>query len=107
MRELKDLQGGDDCNFDGLKDMEEDLADIVDRASSLIDRSLSQNFCDRETMRIRKLEQALDDLSNGDYGICEHCGKDIAIKRLKVNPVARHCIECKTMIENRERLTAN
>jgi DnaK suppressor protein len=104
-QELNDLLRAVDCNFDGLNDPEDNLADMVDRASALIDRSLSQNICDRETLRIRKIEQALADLENGVYGICQHCGEDIALKRLKANPVARYCIACKTEIENRERLT--
>jgi len=83
------------------------LPDIVDRASSLIDRSLSQNICHRESLRIRKIEQALGDMANGVYGICERCGEDIAVKRLKANPVARHCINCKTENETRERMTGN
>ena len=104
-RELEDLLRAVDCNFDGLNDQEDNLADIVDRASALVDRSLSQNICDRETLRIRKLEQALEDMVNGVYGICQRCGEDIALKRLKANPVARFCISCKTEIEARERLT--
>jgi DnaK suppressor protein len=107
MQELNDLRRAVDCNFDGLNASEDNLADIVDRASSLIDRSLSQNICDRETLRIRKIEQALEDLANGLYGICQHCGEDIAVKRLKANPVARYCITCKTEIETRERLTGS
>ena len=107
MQELKNLQGGDDCNFSGLNETEGNPGDIVDRASSFIERSLSQDICDRESLMIRKIQRSLADLANGDYGICEHCGEDIAIERLKVNPVARHCIECKTTIETSQRLTAS
>ena len=106
-QELNDLLRGADCNFNGLNEPEESLPDIVDRASSFIDRSLSQNICDRESLRIRKIEQALEDLANGVYGICVSCGEDIALKRLKANPLARHCIACKTEIETRERLTGS
>ena len=103
-QELNDLLRGADCNFTGLSESEENLPDVVDRASSFIDRSLSQNICDRDSIRTRTIEQALEDLKSGDYGICEGCGEDIAVKRLKANPVARHCIRCKTEIEARERL---
>jgi DnaK suppressor protein len=103
-KELEDLQQGDDCNLYGLSGSEESLPDLVDRASSLIDRSLSQNICDRENQRVRRIEEALEDISNGEYGICRSCGEDIAVKRLKANPVARHCITCKAAIENRVRL---
>ena len=99
-QELNDLLRSADCNFVGLSETEENLPDVVDRASSFIDRSLSQNICDRDSIRIRKIEQALEDLTSGDYGICVGCGEDIAVKRLKANPVARHCIGCKTEIEN-------
>ena len=103
--ELQDLTGGTDCNLDGLHHAKEVSPDLIDRASSFIDRSLSQNICDRKTFRIRKIEQALEDLKAGIYGTCQRCGEDIAIKRLRANPIARHCIDCKTEIETRQRLT--
>jgi DnaK suppressor protein len=106
-KELEELQRGVNCNFDGLNGSEENMPDLIDRASSFTERSLSQNICDRESLRIRKIEQALEDLVNGEYGICQHCGEDITIKRLKANPVTRHCIDCKTEIENRERMTGS
>ncbi len=103
--ELEDLLRGADCNFDSLNDSEEHLPDPIDRASSLTDRSLAQNICDRENLRLKKIEQALEDIAIGAYGTCERCGENIAIKRLQANPLARHCLRCKTEIETRERLT--
>ena len=105
--ELESLTGELDCNFEGVNQANEELPDLIDRASSLMDRSLSQNFCDRKNRRIRKIEQALADLQEGHYGICKRCGEDIAIKRLKANPVASQCIDCKTEVETRQRLTGS
>lgn len=107
VKELENLQRGENCNFEGLNDSEESMPDLIDRATSFIERSLSQSICDRESWKVRKIEQALEDLANGEYGICQRCGEDIAVKRLKANPVARHCISCKTAIETRERLTVD
>ena len=101
---LEDLQQGDDCNLHGLSGTEVSMPDLVDRASSFIDRSLTQSFCDRENLRIRQIKEALEDIQNDEYGICLSCGEDIAVKRLKANPTARHCIDCKTAIESRSRL---
>ena len=103
-RWLEDLSGDADCNLDGLKVSDEPLPDILDRASSVIERSLSQNLCDRENLLIKKIKRALEDIAEGHYGICYNCGEDIAIKRLKASPVARYCIECKTEMETRKRL---
>lgn len=104
-KELASLTEGSDCNFDGLQSAQSDSPDLIDRAADLIDRNLSQNFCDRKNLRLRKIEQALKDLESGLYGICQSCGDDIAIKRLKANPVASQCISCKTDEETRQRLT--
>ena len=103
-KELAELAAGKDCNLEGLDYSEGESPDLIDRAASVIDRSLSQNFCDRKNLRIHKVEQALEDLKEGLYGICQSCGDDIAIKRLKANPVARQCISCKTEMETRQRL---
>lgn len=41
---------------------------------------------------LRETEAALQRISNGDYGLCEDCGKDIPYKRLQAYPTARRCI---------------
>lgn len=104
LRELEDLQQKENCNLNGLSGSDESSPDLVDRASSFIDRSLSQSMCDRQNLRIRMIEEALEDIENGEYGICRRCGDDIAVKRLRASPIARHCIACKSAIENRARL---
>jgi DnaK suppressor protein len=104
MDELESLLKGVNCNFVGLYDSKDNTPDAIDKASNFIDRSLSQKICDRENLRIRKIEKSLEDIDNGVYGICQRCEEDIAIERLKVNPAANYCIHCKTEIENRERL---
>jgi RNA polymerase-binding transcription factor DksA len=43
-KELGQLLRGTDCNLDGLNDSEENLPDLIDRASSFIDRSPAQNI---------------------------------------------------------------
>ena len=103
-RWLEDLSSDADCNLDGLKGSDEPLADLIDRASSIIERSLSQNLCDRESLLIEKIKRALADIADGSYGICNNCGEDIAVKRLKASPVSRYCIDCKTKMETRKRL---
>ena len=40
------------------------------------------------------LEKALKKITNGDYGICENCGKEIEEPRLKLVPAAELCMIC-------------
>ena len=37
------------------------------------------------------------------FGICEKCGDDISVARLKARPVTTLCIECKTSEEAQEK----
>ncbi len=43
---------------------------------------------------LRKAENALARLDNGEYGICESCGIAIPIARLEVLPYTTLCVEC-------------
>jgi len=76
----------------------------IDRANIENERSLALRIQTREKFLIRKIQQSLRDIDYGNYGICDVCGDRIAVKRLKVRPVTRHCIQCKTEMEKRERL---
>ena len=104
---LQDLSNNLDCNLENLEKVHEQPADPVDRASQSIERNYSERFCNRRNLLIGKIEKALEDIDNGTYGICEQCGDDIAIKRLKARPVTRFCIDCKTRMETYERLTGS
>jgi DnaK suppressor protein len=44
--------------------------------------------------RIRMLEDALERLEQGSYGICRVCGQAISPERLEVLPEAATCIHC-------------
>ena len=77
--------------------------DPLDRASFESERGTMLRIRDRESKLIRKIQSALENLENGEFGICEMCEKEIAIERLKARPVTNHCIKCKTKREALER----
>jgi len=74
-------------------------SDITDRASFEADRNFMLRIRDRESKLISKINEALQRIEDGTYGICEVCGEDISVERLKVRPVTTYCIECKTKQE--------
>jgi DnaK suppressor protein len=88
----------------GLKDSQV-LPDPLDRASFESTREFQLRIRDRESVLIKKIKQSLEDIKYGTYGICEMCDQDISIARLKARPVARHCIRCKTIMEQMEKKT--
>src|SRR5512136_1920054 len=84
MRSTSDLPSG------------EPSGDIYDQASSERDRELGLLLNDREREKLRNIDEALLRIAEGDYGICEECGCDIPIGRLRVMPFARFCVQCKS-----------
>ena len=55
------------------------------------DISLKQLSTHRENLA--KIDEALRKLNEGTYGICEECGEEIDIERLRVMPFAIYCKE--------------
>lgn len=79
--------------------------DFLDQAASDRDRGMIERIRSRESRLIMKIEDALARIEDGTYGICERCGEEIGMARLKARPVAIYCIECKTALEKLERVT--
>lgn len=79
---------------------EEDLSDETDLASSLIQQQINCAIRDREYIKLRRIDAALDRVAEGTYGHCEDCEEEIGMKRLENQPWAELCI---THAEERER----
>jgi len=78
--------------------------ELGDQASAEIDRNFMLKLKGRERKLIKKIDEAIEKIDNGTYGICETCGEEINIKRLEARPVTTMCIECKTEQEEEEKL---
>jgi DnaK suppressor protein len=86
----------------GMTDGKASFPDPTDRAAMEADRNFMLRIRDRERKLIGKIREALERIDNGTYGICDSCGEDISIKRLKARPVTTQCIQCKTKEEAKE-----
>ena len=51
-------------------------------------------------IRLENVNSALKKIKTGEYGICEKCGKEIFLERLKISPEAKLCINCKKSLKN-------
>lgn len=45
-------------------------------------------------LRLKNVNIALKNIEEDKYGICEVCGKEISMERLKINPSAQKCMDC-------------
>jgi len=100
---LEDLLNQADDTVSGMTAPKENFPDPTDRASLESDRNFMLRIRDRENKLIKKIQKALDRIENDTFGICEICGEDISLKRLKARPVTTQCVDCKTKEEAKER----
>jgi DnaK suppressor protein len=98
----KQLQG----DVDGLE--AEAFSDETQHVSSnhLADSSFEQyeqefnlSMIENETEELKEIGRALEKIDRGTFGVCEACGIDISIERLRVMPYTRICIHCRNKFE--------
>jgi DnaK suppressor protein len=104
-KRLEDLAGGARETVDEMNDEDDTFPDPNDRATLESDRNFVLRIRDRERQLIAKIEQALERVGKGTFGICEECGDGISEGRLKARPVTTLCIRCKEEQEQREKAT--
>lgn len=78
--------------------MNPDRADLAQRYSS---RERKAALEERMEINLKKIEDALQRLEDGTYGVCLRCGEDISLDRLEALPYVDLCIKCQRKEEKR------
>lgn len=87
----------------GRTGIEESGRDTYDLASDERDREISLILSDRDRVRLQAIDEALDRIEEGTYGICESCEEEIGAGRLEALPFTRLCVNCQSEKEREER----
>ena len=69
-----------------------------DQAQISHDEFISLRMNRLDYTQLRMVEEALDRLNSGDYGVCLSCEEHIAPKRLQAIPWARYCVVCEELV---------
>jgi DnaK suppressor protein len=88
----------------GISPGTENFPDLGDQATAETDQNFILRLKEREQKLLKKIDEALERIGNGTFGICESCGQEIGFKRLKARPVTTLCIDCKTQQEAEEKI---
>jgi RNA polymerase-binding transcription factor len=79
----------------------EDPTELLDMAANGEIDYMAALSAEAGSTTIDEIEQALQKLREGTYGVCASCTQTISKRRLKARPFASLCIKCK---ETQERL---
>jgi DnaK suppressor protein len=92
LQKREEVMSGLGIKFDTLSRMGRVAED--DQAQFLNDESVSLHLNILDYAQLRLIEEALDRLDSGDYGICLSCDEPIPPKRLHAVSWARYCVSC-------------
>jgi len=73
--------------------------DVVDVALDTAQDEISSQLAEVESRELASIENALEKMREGEYGLCDGCTKPIPLARLQALPYATTCIECQREAE--------
>lgn len=112
LKKLKDEQRGLTSELKNIEEhglneaMSESLGELslydnhpADVGQELFERSKDIGLKDNLRLMLDSVDKALTKLQDNKYGICEKCGSEIPLERLKVIPWAEKCLNCQAESE--------
>lgn len=85
---------------EGAGDLSSHAYHLADHATETQDREQAFHLASREGRFLYYIEEALDRVRAGTFGICKKCGTLIPKARLEAVPTAKMCINCKSRQEH-------
>jgi DnaK suppressor protein len=83
-----------------LKELREHNSDdVLDAALATAQDELSSQLAEVESRELAQIENALERMREGQYGLCEGCNEPIPLARLQALPYATECIRCRREAE--------
>lgn len=89
--------------IDNLRHEVRDVGDEAERATRETENSLELRTRDRYRKLLKKIDQALTRVEEGEYGYCEETGEEIGLARLEARPIATLCLDAQERWELRQR----
>lgn len=68
--------------------------DEIDEIQANVIIEIENQLETRDLSRLKKINEALERISNNSYGICQDCEEEIPEKRLIMNPYFITCVLC-------------
>ena len=80
------------------------VKDSVDMSLQDVNQEIALRLGERESRMVAEIDEALQRIDEGTYGVCERCGNPIPEARLEALPTARFDAACQSELETRQGL---
>jgi DnaK suppressor protein len=72
---------------------------LADLGSDTFAENVNLGLLEKERLTLQEVGDALDRVTQGTFGRCERCQKEIARTRLEALPYVRYCVACAAAME--------
>ena len=94
---INDRSAGQTGSSQGYSNHMADIgSDAMEQEQAFLHASQGANY-------LGALDDAIDRIEKGTYGVCEECGGKIPAKRIQAYLAARLCVDCKSKLEKLQR----
>ena len=101
------IKANNEALYNGSMDDNNISADLVDQASSYIDKNVEMKAINRQIILISEIDKALRRIMDDTYGYCLDTAEPIGLKRLMARPVAKYTIAAQEKHEKDEKVHAD
>jgi len=98
------IKSNNEALYNGSMDDNNISADLVDQASSYIDKNVEMKAINRQIKLISEIDKALRRIMDDTYGYCLDTAEPIGLKRLMARPVAKYTIAAQEKHEKEEKI---
>jgi len=78
---------------------EVDAENVADYGSDAFERTITLELMENEARTLRLINDALEAMEAGYFGVCGACGEPIPLARLEALPFASNCVKCQAAVE--------
>ena len=77
--------------------------DLVDMATDLLEQEMNLSLTTAEVNSLREIDDALERIEKGTYGLCIDSGEQISKVRLKAVPEAKRTLEAQEKFDKKQK----
>ena len=103
VKKMEELWSNAGHTISKMKDADGNYADPFDQAATDSNKYVELACRDRERDLMLDIKETILRIDKGLFGICDHCGRTIHEKRLRIEPMSRLCMECQEEEEIRKK----
>ena len=97
---IRRLSGGDAADRpQGGGELSTTPLHLADLGTETFEQDRDLGLAERESQELSQIDEALDRIEDGSYGVCESCEKPINRDRREALPFARRGLPCQTKAE--------